>query len=58
MSKPTWHWEIYIYIFLYRGENHKLNPAIYTSKCLMYCLGVSGVHGAGNSGAGHLPVDL
>lgn len=24
----------------------------------MYCLGVSGVHGAGNSGAGHLPVDL
>ena len=52
MSKPTWHWDIY------RGENHQLNPAISTSKCLMSCLSVSGVHGAGNSGAGHRPVDL
>ena len=52
MSKPTWHWDIN------RGENHQLNPAISTSKCLMSCLTVSGVHGAGNSGAGHRPVDL
>ena len=40
----------------YRGGNHQLNPAIYASKCLMYCLSVTGIHGAGNSGAGHRPV--